>query len=160
MDYKQISFEMRLADTDADAIAQMLLDKATEAARRAYAPYSRFRVGAAALLSDGTLVTGNNQENAAYPSGLCAERVTVFYANSRYPDTAITHLLIVAETDEGLLRQPVTPCGACRQVLIETEKRQGSPIRIYLAGRDTVWCIASAAELMPLSFVPESLVNQ
>lgn len=148
------------SDTATSAETLMLLDAARAIAHKAYAPYSRFRVGAAALLDNGEVVSGSNQENAAYPSGLCAERVTVFYANSRYPDTAITHLFIVAETDEGLLRQPVTPCGACRQVLIETEKRQGSPIRIYLAGRDTVWCIASAAELMPLSFVPESLVNQ
>lgn len=140
-----------------DAITDRLLVEAKEAAHRAYAPYSKFYVGAAALLSNGQIVSGNNQENAAYPSGLCAERVTIFYANSLYPGVAITHLLIYAETDEGPVGQPITPCGACRQVIIEKQNTQGQPMCILLAGRDTVYRIADALELMPLSFIPDSL---
>lgn len=143
-----------------DALHQTLRDKALEAARRAYAPYSKFRVGAAVRLANGEIITGNNQENSAYPSGLCAERVTLFYANSRFPDVAVTHLMICAETDEGVLKNPITPCGACRQVIIEKENVQRQPIEICLAGRDEMFIISSAAQLMPLAFVPESLDNK
>lgn len=145
---------------DTDALHQKLFDAALAAARRAYAPYSKFRVGAAILLSNGEIITGNNQENSAYPSGLCAERVTMFYANSKFPNEKVTHLMICAETDEGILKTPITPCGACRQVLIEKENMQGSPIEICLAGRDEMYIIESVAQLLPLAFIPASLDNK
>lgn len=146
--------------TPMEPFHEVLLSAAREAAHKAYAPYSRFRVGAAAALANGEIVTGSNQENASYPCGLCAERVTLFAANAHYPGTRVTHLLIYAETDEGPLRTPITPCGACRQVIIEKENIQKAPINILLAGVDTIYNIASAAQLVPLSFIPESLGNK
>ena len=116
-----------LNDTD-----RALLDDAIEATRRSYAPYSHFSVGAAALLANGVVVTGTNQENAAYPSGLCAERATLFYANSQYPDQAVMTLAIAARTEKDFIDTPIPPCGACRQVILETEKRYKQPIRILL----------------------------
>lgn len=109
-----------------------LVDAACKATQRSYAPYSHFSVGAAALLENGVVVTGSNQENAAYPSGLCAERTTLFYANSQYPDQAVKTLAIAARTEQDFLDTPIPPCGACRQVLLETEKRFGKPMRILL----------------------------
>ena len=114
-----------LNDTD-----RALLDDAIEATRRSYAPYSHFSVGAAALLANGVVVTGTNQENAAYPSGLCAERTTLFYANSQYPGQAVVTLAIAARTEKDFIDTPIPPCGACRQVILETEKRYKQPIRI------------------------------
>lgn len=134
-----------------------LLDAARDAAHKAYAPYSRFRVGAAALLDNGEVVMGSNQENAAYPSGLCAERVAVFYANSRFPDAKILRLLIYAETDKGPVLTPIAPCGACRQVLLEKESAQGSPISVSLAGAAELYTVHSVERLLPLSFLPKSL---
>lgn len=136
---------------------QALLEAAHDAARKAYAPYSNFRVGAAALLDNGEVVSGSNQENAAYPSGLCAERVTVFYANSRFPEAKILRLVIYAETDKGPVLTPIAPCGACRQVLLEKESTQGSPISVSLAGAAELYTIPSVERLLPLSFMPKSL---
>ena len=129
-----------------------LIDAAKEATNRSYSPYSRFQVGAAALLSGGTVITGNNQENAAYPSGLCAERSTLFYANSRYPDQPVITLAIAARTEKDFIDNPIPPCGACRQVILETEKRYGQPIRILLYGKECIYEIKSIGDLLPLSF--------
>ena len=96
-----------------------LVTTAKEATARSYVPYSHFSVGAAALLGDGTVVSGTNQENAAYPSGLCAERTTLFYANSRYPDQPVITLAIAARTEKDFIDNPIPPCGACRQVILE-----------------------------------------
>lgn len=135
-----------------------LLAAARGAAAKAYAPYSGFRVGAAALLDNGEIVAGSNQENAAYPSGLCAERTTVFYANAKYPEAKVLRLLIYAETDKGPVASPITPCGACRQVLLEKEVTQGLPMRVTLAGANDLYHLPGvAAALLPLSFVPKSL---
>lgn len=140
------------------AQTEELLRQARAAAARAYAPYSRFRVGAAALLDNGQIVSGCNQENAAYPSGLCAERVTVFYANSRYPEAKVLRLLICAETDNGPVISPITPCGACRQSLLEKETAQGLPIFITLAGVNELYHLPKGiASLLPLTFVKDSL---
>ena len=107
-----------------DAADRELMDAAREATNRSYAPYSHFSVGAAARLANGIVVTGTNQENAAYPSGLCAERTTLFYANSQHPDQAVTTLAIAARNEHNeFLESPIPPCGACRQVMLETEKR-------------------------------------
>lgn len=131
---------------------QALLSTAMEATAHSYAPYSRFSVGAAALLNDGTVVTGSNQENAAYPSGLCAERTTLFYANSRYPDQPVKTLAIAARTEKDFIETPIPPCGACRQVILETEKRYNQPIRILLYGKECIYEIKSIGDLLPLSF--------
>lgn len=130
-----------------------LIDAAREAACRSYAPYSRFNVGAAVRLADGTVVTGNNQENAAYPSGLCAERTILFWANSRYPNSAVETLAIAARNDKGELIVPIPPCGACRQVILETEKRYATPIRIILFGTKECYLIEDGVKaLLPLCF--------
>ena len=130
-----------------------LLDEARRATYRSYAPYSHFSVGAAVALADGTIVSGSNQENAAYPSGLCAERTAVFYANSQYPDQPIRRICIAARDTEGKpLQRPIAPCGACRQVLLEAEQRAGNPIEVLLHGTDGIYCLRSIKDLLPLGF--------
>lgn len=133
-------------------IDQSLIDTAIKATERSYAPYSHFSVGAAALLANGIVVTGTNQENAAYPSGLCAERTTLFYANSQYPDQAVLTLAVAARTEKDFIDTPIPPCGACRQVILETEKRYRRPIRILLYGKKCVYEVQSIGDLLPLSF--------
>lgn len=128
-----------------------LMQAAIEAARQAYAVYSHFHVGAAARLSNGEIVIGSNQENAAYPSGMCAERTALFYAGAKYPDAVVESLAIVALSD-GELRPGISPCGACRQVLLETEQRGGASIRILLCGKERVIIIPSAKDLLPFCF--------
>lgn len=131
---------------------QALIDQAKEATLRSYAPYSRFYVGAAALLGNGETVCGSNQENAASPSGLCAERTTLFYANSRYPEQPVLKLAVAARTDKGFIDNPISPCGACRQVVLETEKRYGRPIQILLYGNQEIYLFEGIRALLPLSF--------
>ena len=135
-----------------NATDKSLLESAMEATQRSYAPYSNFSVGAAALLANGVIVTGSNQENAAYPSGLCAERTTLFYANSQYPDQSVLALAIAARTEKGFIDNPIPPCGACRQVILETEKRYSQPIRIILYGKKEIYIIEGIRDLLPLSF--------
>ena len=132
---------------------QELMQAAIEATKRSYAPYSHFSVGAAARLKDGTIITGTNQENAAYPSGLCAERTTLFYAGSTHPDTAVVSLAIAAFTDGAFTTNPIVPCGACRQVMLETEQRYNHPIRTLLYGTEGIYLIEGGTrELLPLTF--------
>ena len=136
-----------------------LIKTAMEATARSYSPYSHFSVGAAALLGNGTVVTGTNQENAAYPSGLCAERTTLFYANSQYPDQAVETLAIAARNERGdFLEEPIPPCGACRQVMLETEKRFKRPMRILLSGEKGIYELRSVGALLPLSFDASSML--
>lgn len=134
------------------AEAQDLIIAAKRAMEYSYSAYSGFSVGAALMLENKKIITGNNQENAAYPNGLCAERVAVFYANSRYPDVPIKCLAIIAKSGSGITEEPVTPCGSCRQVLLESEKRFGKPIRIIMAGKKKIHTVDSAKDLLPLSF--------
>lgn len=137
---------------------RVLLEKAREAAKTAYAPYSGFSVGAAVRLANGIVVTGNNQENAAYPSGLCAERVAVFYASSQYPDVPIEAVAVTARTKVRTISEPVSPCGACRQVLTEYETLLQHPIRIILAGETgPVVEFARASDLLPMNFTSKDL---
>ena len=158
MNIQNISTKVQYGENEAvGAVELQLLDAAREAAHKAYAPYSHFRVGAAVRLADGTIFAGSNQENAAYPSGLCAERVTLFYANAQKPDIAVETLLIFAETDEGVVEQPITPCGACRQVILEKEQQQGAPITIILCGRDKMYRIRGIENLLPLTFIADAL---
>ncbi len=129
-----------------------LVEKATEAAKKAYAKYSHFFVGAAVLLKNGEIITGNNQENNAFPSGLCAERVALFYANAKYPDVPVTKIAIVAIYNDEILSEPVAPCGACRQVMLETEIRFETPIRTILVGKNKIVAMNDIKSLLPLSF--------
>ncbi|WP_343634552.1 cytidine deaminase [Fluviicola sp.] len=132
---------------------QLLIEKAHEAAESAYAPYSDFKVGAAVLLADGTIVKGNNQENIAYPSGLCAERVALFYAGANYPGTTIKTIVVVADGDLIAADECVSPCGSCRQVLAESEMRQDEPIRIILVSRDgKTWIFDSIKDILVFPF--------
>ncbi len=132
---------------------QIIVEAARKASENAYAPYSHFHVGAAVLLADGTVVTGSNQENAAYPSGLCAERVALFAASSAHPNTPICALAIAAKDDKGLITErPVSPCGSCRQVLLECQQRSGNRIKVVMVGSHKVIVVDDAAELLPLSF--------
>ena len=138
--------------------ARLLLSKAWEACKSAYAPYSKFYVGAALELENGLIVTGNNQENAAYPSGLCAERVAIFSAASNYPGIEIVNIAVVARTDSFGLQHPVTPCGGCRQVMAEYENLSGKPISIWMQGSDgLVWMVNGVNNLLPLMFQGEKL---
>lgn len=130
-----------------------LLAEAKEATYRSYSPYSHFSVGAAVLLDDGTIVAGSNQENSAFPSGLCAERTALFYANSRYPERAVKALCIAARDTEGeFTEHPVAPCGSCRQVMVETEVRFGVDMQILLYGREGIYCLRSARDTLPVHF--------
>lgn len=132
---------------------QKLIDAAKEATYQSYAPYSHFSVGAAAYLTNGEMLCGSNQENAAYPSGTCAERTLLFYANSTYPDAAIETIAIAARNETGdFTPQATPPCGACRQVMLETEKRGKSPLRILLYSLEGVIEIKSVKDILPLSF--------
>lgn len=132
---------------------RLLMQKAVEARKKAYAPYSRFRVGAALMLDNGEVVQGANQENAAYPSGLCAERVAVFHAGAVFPDAKILQLAISAASDEKMVDSPIPPCGACRQAIAEYEFKQDTPIEIYFMGETgKVFKSDSLSNLLPLVF--------
>ena len=134
-----------------------LINKAKEQVLKAYAPYSKFHVGAAVELENGEIFAANNQENSAYPSGLCAERVAMFFANAQYPDVAVKTLAIAAFTNGDFLKDPVTPCGSCRQVLLETEMRFEKNINILLYGTEQIYFIENVKQLLPLCFEKSSL---
>ena len=134
-----------------------LIDKAIGATANSYAKYSHFNVGAAIRLADGRIVIGANQENAAFPSGLCAERTAIFAAQAQFPEQAIIALAIAAKNEKGLVPTPVSPCGACRQVILEIEDRYQQPMRILLYGTNGVYIIQSVEDLMPLSFVENDM---
>ena len=136
---------------------QELVNKAKAATANSYAPYSHFNVGAACLLADGTVVIGANQENAAFPSGLCAERSAIFAAQSNYPEQAVTTLAIAARNAKGFLKSPIPPCGACRQVVLEMEDRYKRPVRILLYGENGTYCFGSVKDLLPFSFVDSNM---
>ncbi len=135
-----------------------LLDKAIEATNTSYSPYSSFRVGAAVRLANGRIFPGSNQENAAYPSGLCAERVALFYAQSEFPNVAAEAIAIYAKSDEFRLDKPVSPCGSCRQVMAEHESRHGKKIRVIMGGANGFVQITEGVEqLLPLMFQLDKL---
>ena len=134
-----------------------LIERAMKATDNAYAEYSHFYVGAALRLANGRIVIGANQENAAFPSGVCAERTAIFSAQANFPDQSIDALALVARNDNELIDNPVTPCGACRQVLLGVEERYGLPMRILMYGKSGVYSVGSAKDLLPLSFVDSSM---
>jgi cytidine deaminase len=134
-----------------DETAIRLIEKAVEIAAKAYVPYSHFPVGAAILLDDGSIFAGNNQENIAYPSGTCAERSVLNYVHGNYPDCKIVALAVTALNTKA--HTPVTPCGFCRQVIVELEKHQNAPIRVILHKKNgPVFTFDTAGALLPLAF--------
>lgn len=130
-----------------------LVDAARQATFRSYAPYSRFKVGAAIALDNGETITGSNQENVAFPSGTCAERTACFYAHSQYPEARFKKIVIAARgTDNDFQANPISPCGACRQALLEYETLAGHDVEVMLVGRDSIYRLPSVKSLMPLAF--------
>lgn len=157
---KTIDINIKMTECSKSELAPedlALVESAEKFVSHSYSPYSKFSVSAAIRLSDGTIVNGTNQENAAYPSGLCAERTAMFFANSQYPGKAIKTLAITAFTNGDFLDTPITPCGACRQALLESEQRFSTPIKIILAAKDRCFIVNSISDLLPLSFGSEFL---
>ena len=157
-------FELKAIVTEYDSVDELtnqeqeLIKIAKKSGDRAYAPYSNFYVGAALLLKNGKIITGNNQENMAYPSGLCAERTAIFSAGARYPDEAIEIMAITAKSTNFKVDNPISPCGACRQVIAEYEFRHSNNIKILLMGEiGSVYEVASIKELLPLVFKEKRL---
>jgi cytidine deaminase len=152
---KEYESEAELSREDAD-----LIRKARESMKSAYAPYSRFHVGAAVLLENGLVVTGNNQENASYPTGLCAERVAVFSAGANYPGIRIRTVAIAAYSENFSVNKPVPPCGSCRQALVEYESRYENNIRILMTGESgKIVASESVRNLLPFEFNSGDLKN-
>ena len=135
-----------------------LMHKAVEARNKAYAPYSKFNVGTALLLDNGEIITGNNQENVSYPSGLCAERTAIYYAGSQYPDAKILKMAITAASSNQITKNPIPPCGACRQAIAEYEIKQDASIEIYFMGDvGMIMRSNSLSNLLPLLFDKSAL---
>ena len=154
----QLTVSMRSCQWDELSEEQRaLITVAKEQTERSYCPYSHFHVGAAVLLANGEVVRGCNQENAAYPSGLCAERSALFAAGAQYPEQAVEKLAIACYTDGHFTKEPGAPCGACRQVMLETEHRYGNRMEVLLFGEQATYVFESAADLLPLTFVSENL---
>ena len=153
------NFTLITSVNDLNISDQKLIEKAKEAATNAYAPYSNFFVGAALELENGEILVGNNQENAAYPSGLCAERVLLFNTGANYPKQEIRTLAVLALKNEKVVA--ATPCGACRQVMVEYEQKQDYPIRIIMyKGENEIIVSANAKSLLPFAFDVQSLLNK
>jgi cytidine deaminase len=144
-------------DEELDAADRELLNAAKETAINAYAPYSRFKVGAAVRLESGKIVLGTNVENAAFPSGICAERSALSNASSNFPGDKPVALAIAALNESGLTTDPVSPCGNCRQVIVEEEYRNGNNIRIILKGKNKIRMIEKGGDLLPLQFNMKNL---
>lgn len=135
-----------------------LMNAAVEARDKAYAPYSKFHVGAAILLDNNEIISGSNQENASYPSGLCAERTAIYYAGAKYPDAIIIRIAISATSKNHPVTSPIPPCGACRQAIAEYEIKQSQPIEIYFMGESgEVAKTNSLKELLPFAFDKSNL---
>ena len=151
----KLTTEYKLFDNSSELDPQVrdLMNIAIDARKKAYAPYSKFSVGTAILLDNNEIIIGNNQENAAYPSGMCAERVAIYYAGAKYPDKAILKMAISASSSLKGIDNPVAPCGACRQAISEYEVKQNKAIEIYFMG-DTgkIIMVNSIKALLPLGF--------
>lgn len=147
------SFSVYESITEIPKEIQLLMQEAINIRKKAYAPYSKFRVGAAILLDNGKIILGSNQENAAYPSGLCAERVAIFQSGTIYPEAKILKMAITAASETNKTTIPIPPCGACRQSISEYEFKQNTPIEIYFMGESgEVYKSDSIKNLLPLSF--------
>jgi cytidine deaminase len=134
-------------------LEQQLVEMAIQQTEKSYAPHSHFRVGAALLLQNGKMIAGCNQENAVLPAGICAERSAIFSAGAQFPNEAVTTIAIAARDAQGeLTEDPVSPCGICRQVIVETETRFQRPVRILLYGKKHVYIVDGISQLLPLTF--------
>ncbi len=156
----QIQIQITVFETENDLSKEdlFLLNEAREATKRAYAPYSKFSVGAAIQLQNGEIVLGSNQENAAYPSGLCAERTAIFSASTQFPNEVIETIAIAAKPQQATDFIAISPCGSCRQVMSEYENKQAKPIRMIMQGESkSIYIISSIVDLLPLKFTKESL---
>ena len=152
------SKEIKIAYIEYESLDQLdpqdreLAEAAIEATKGSYAPYSGFNVGAAVRLDTGEIVKGANQENAAYPSGLCAERTAMFYASATYPDSIIESIAVTASQNGILCGNPASPCGACRQVMAQYQTKGGRPMSIILTGGKKIWKFDKVDDLLPLIF--------
>ena len=150
--------EIKIAYQEFDSIDQLLpkdrelAQAAIDATKLSYAPYSNFNVGAAVMFEDGEIIKGANQENAAYPSGLCAERTALFYASASRPDKPMSAIAIAASQNGNLLQNPATPCGACRQVMAQYQLKSGRPMMTLLIGAEKIWKFEKIDDLLPLIF--------
>ncbi|AFM03976.1 cytidine deaminase [Bernardetia litoralis DSM 6794] len=156
----QIQIEITVFENENELSKQdlFLLNEAREATKRAYAPYSKFSVGAAIQLQNGEIILGSNQENAAYPSGLCAERTAIFSASTQFPNEIIETIAIAAKPKESIDFIAISPCGSCRQVMSEYENKQNKPIRMIMEGENkSIYIVSSIANLLPLKFSKKSL---
>lgn len=150
--YVEYSYE------ELDSEDRELVELARQACSTSYAPYSKFRVGAAVRFVNGETMSGSNQENAAYPAGICAERCTVFYANAMYPDRGIATIALAAKGTDGRLTPfAISPCGICRQVLVETQKRYGGRLRCLMSSGNKVIEVSSVSDLLPFQFDADAL---
>ena len=148
-----INFEVIANYDHLTDIEKTLFDKAKTVRVQAYAPYSNFWVGCAVLLENGEIITGSNQENAAYPSGLCAERTTIFWTSANFPGVKIRKLFVIGAPKEALTSTPIPPCGSCRQSILEYESKQKEGIEIYFASLDgEIYKTKSIRDLLPFSF--------
>lgn len=152
------SKEIKIAYLEYESIDQLdpkdreLAEAAIQATEGSYAPYSKFNVGAAVRLDNGLIIKGSNQENAAYPSGICAERTAMFYASATYPENAICSIAIVASQGGNVCEIPATPCGACRQVMAQYQSKGGRPMSVLLVGAGKIWRFSKVDDLLPLIF--------
>lgn len=140
---------------------RILVEAAKKMCATSYAPYSKFHVGAALRMANGCIATGSNQENAVYPVGCCAERTALYHAGSQWPDVPVEAIAVAVwrELDGRFLAKPGSPCGVCRQHLVETEQRFGRPIRVILYGDEEIYVLQSAADLLPLTFTGKELTQ-
>jgi cytidine deaminase len=152
------SKEIRIVYNEYESLDQLdprdreLAQAAIEATKSSYAPYSNFNVGAAVRLDNGEIIKGSNQENAAYPSGICAERTAMFYASANYPENAMTAIAITASQNGTLCDNPATPCGSCRQVMAQYQTKGGQPMEILLIGGKKIWKFGKVDDVLPLIF--------
>lgn len=150
--------EIKIAYLEYESLDQLetqdrkLADAAIEAVSHSYAPYSNFNVGAAVMFEDGGIIKGSNQENAAYPSGLCAERTALFYASASYPEKVIIKIAIAAGQNGEMCKSPATPCGACRQVMAQYQTKGGKPMEVILVGAEKIWKFSKVDDILPLIF--------
>jgi cytidine deaminase len=154
----KINFQEYASVKELDTRDQDLCAEAVKAMKNSHSPYSKFRVGAALLLKSGKIIHGSNQENVAYPSGLCAERVALFYWGANHPDDPIISMAVTAHTDEFELHKPVTSCGSCLQVLAEYEKMQSQPVKVILfVSKGPVWVTNGIESFLPFLFFEDRL---
>jgi len=157
----KINFTEYADITELDKPDHNLCLEAIQAMENSHSPYSKFRVGAALRLQSGKIIHGSNQENVAYPSGLCAERVALFYWGANHPDDPIEAMAVTAHTDEFEIKQPVASCGSCLQVLAEYEKKQGTPVRVILfCSSGPVWAMSGVESFLPFLFFEKRLVTE